>query len=55
MRVTTGGAAGIVGVYVFTTDGKKQSDTLRVASAARPSSRGSTSVTKHVLTYKTRT
>ena len=55
VRVTTGGAAGIVGLYVFTTDGKTQSDTLRVRFRRQALVRGSTSVAKHVLTYKTRT
>jgi hypothetical protein len=54
VRVTTGGAAGIVAIYVFTTDGRKQSDTLRVRFRRQALVRGSTRVRKHVLTYKTR-
>jgi hypothetical protein len=55
VRVTTGGAAGIVAIYVFTTDGREQSDILRVRYRRQALVRGSTSVRKHVLTYKTRT
>jgi hypothetical protein len=54
VRVTTGGAAGIVAIYVFTTDGRKQSDTLRVRFRRQALIRASTRVRKHVLTYKTR-
>jgi threonine dehydrogenase-like Zn-dependent dehydrogenase len=55
VRVTSGGAAGIVGVYVFSTDGKKQSDALRVVFRRQALIRGKTSVSKHLLTYATRT
>ena len=55
VRVTSGGAAGIVALYVFSTDGKKQSDALRVVFRRQALIRGSTSVKSHVLTYRTRT
>ena len=54
VRVTTGGAAGIVALYVFSTDGKKQSKTLRVAFRRQQLIRGSTRVRGHRLSYRTR-
>ena len=54
VRVTTGGAAGIVAVYVFSTDGKKPSETLRVAFRRQQLVRGSTRVRDHRLSYRTR-
>ena len=54
VRVTTGGAAGIVALYVFSTDGKKQSETLRVVFRRQQLVRGSTRVTERRLSYRTR-
>jgi hypothetical protein len=54
VRVTTGGATGIVGLYVFSTDGKKQTDALRVVFRRQELIRGSSRVREHKLSYRTR-
>lgn len=50
VRVQSGGAAGAVAVYVFSTDGAEE---LRPVFRAQKLSRASTSVVEGVLTYRT--
>jgi hypothetical protein len=54
VRVTSGGAAGIVALYVFSTDGKKPSAALRVVFRRQRLVRGSTRVRGSLLSYRTR-
>jgi hypothetical protein len=55
VRVSSGGTPGIVAIYVFSSDGKKPSDDLRVALGRQRLVRASTKVSaKHVLSFRTR-
>lgn len=54
VRVQSGSAAGILAVYIFTTDGQNQSDTLRVRFRRQRLVRASTRVRSRRLSYRTR-
>ena len=54
VRVNSGSAAGIVAVYVFSTDGREQSETLRVVFRRQQLVRATTRVREHRLSYRTR-
>ena len=53
VRVTTGGAAGVVALYVFSTDGRRQSSELRAVHRSQSLLRGSARVVEGVLVYRT--
>ena len=53
LRVHSGGAAGVVAVYVFSTDTGRDDDQLRMVFNSQKLRRASTAVADGVLTYRT--
>lgn len=53
VRIQSGGAAGVVAVYVFSTDTRRSGTGLRAIFRSQRLLRASTSISKGVLTYRT--